>query len=62
MTVWSRATMRGPLNINGVEVPPTGLPFEQDWVAVLTFDGGRIAAIDEFHDNYGILIQLGLAQ
>lgn len=60
--IHTRATMRGPLNINGVEVPPTGMPFEQDWVAVLTFDGDRIAAIDEFHDNYGILVQLGLAQ
>ena len=40
--------------------PPQELSFEQDWVAVLTFDEDLISAIDEFHDNYGILIQLGL--
>jgi ketosteroid isomerase-like protein len=60
--IHTRATMLGPLDIDGVEVPPTGLGFEQDWVAVLTFEGDKIAAIDEFHDNYGILLQLGLAQ
>jgi len=60
--IHTRATMLGPLNISGVDVPPTGMPFEQDWVAVLTFDGDQISAIDEFHDNYDILIQLGLAQ
>jgi ketosteroid isomerase-like protein len=42
-------------------VPPTGKVFEQDWVAVLRFEGDRIASIDEFHDNYGVLLQLGLA-
>lgn len=58
--IHTRATMLGPLVIDGVEVPPTGAMFEQDWVAVLTFDGDKIAAIDEFHDNYDILIQLGI--
>lgn len=42
-------------------MPPTGLRFEQDWIAVLTFEGDKIVAIDEFHDNYTLLIQLGLA-
>lgn len=60
--IHTRATMLGPIEINGVEVPPTGAMFEQDWVAVLTFEGDRIAAIDEFHDNYDILIQLGLLE
>jgi ketosteroid isomerase-like protein len=59
--IHTRGTMLGPLDINGTEVPPTGLAFEQDWVAVLTFEGDLISAIDEFHDNYGILVQLGLA-
>jgi len=60
--IHTRATMLGPLVIDGVEVPATGAMFEQDWVAVLTFEGEKIAAIDEFHDNYGILIQLGIVQ
>lgn len=60
--IHTRGTMLGPITIGGVEVPPTGLAFEQDWAALLTFDGDRIAAIDEFYDNYGTLIQLGLAQ
>ncbi len=58
--IHTRATMLGPLVIDGAEIPATGAMFEQDWVAVLTFDGDKIAAIDEFHDNYGILIQLGI--
>ena len=60
--IHTRGTMLGSININGDEVPPTGKTFEQDWVAVLTFEGDAISAIDEFHDNYGILVQLGLAQ
>lgn len=59
--IHTRATMQGPLEIGGAMVPPTGKVFEQDWVAVIRFEGTRIASIDEFHDNYGILVQLGLA-
>ncbi len=58
--IHARGTMRGPIEINGAAVPPTNRAFEQDWVGVLTFDGNLISAIDEFHDNYGILVQLGL--
>lgn len=58
----TRGTMLGPITIGGVEIPPTGLAFEQDWAALLIFDGDRISAIDEFYDNYGTLVQLGLAQ
>jgi len=60
--IHTKATMLGPMNINGAEIPPTGKVFEQDWVAVLTFDGDLITAIDELHDNYTILVQLGLTQ
>ena len=59
--IHTRATMLGALPLGNVTVPATGKMFEQDWVAVLRFEGERIASIDEFHDNYGILIQLGLA-
>lgn len=60
--IHTKATMLGPMELGDITVPPTGKPFEQDWVAVLTFEGDKIAAIDEFHDNYTILIQLGLAE
>lgn len=60
--IHTKATMLGPMMIGDTEIPPTGKVFEQDWVAVLTFEGDKIAAIDELHDNYTILIQLGLAE
>ena len=58
----TRATMLGPMQLGSITIPPTGKPFEQDWIAVVTFDGELISAIDEFHDNYAILVQLGLAE
>jgi ketosteroid isomerase-like protein len=60
--IHAKGTMLGSIDIGGTQVPPTGKSFEQDWVGVFTFDGDRISAIDEFHDNYGLLVQLGLAQ
>lgn len=60
--IHAKGTMQGPIDIGGTLVPPTGKTFEQDWVGVLTFEGDKIAAIDEFHDNYTLLIQLGLAE
>jgi ketosteroid isomerase-like protein len=58
--IHAKGTMLGSMDINGTHIPPTGKVFEQDWVAVMTFENNKISAIDEFHDNYGILIQLGL--
>lgn len=55
--IHTEATMLGPMVIGDQEIPPTGLPFSQDWIAMLRFEGDAIAAIDEFHDNYTILIQ-----
>lgn len=60
--IHAKGTMLGPIEIDGVEIPPTGKVFEQDWVGVITFEGDKIARIDEFHDNYTLLIQLGLAE
>jgi ketosteroid isomerase-like protein len=60
--VHTRATMSGPLQLGEDTVPATGKVFEQDWVAMLRFEGNRIAAIDEFYDNYEVLVQLGLFQ
>jgi ketosteroid isomerase-like protein len=56
------ATMLGPMQLGETLVPATGMAFEQDWVAMLRFEGDRIASIDEFYDNYDVLIQLGLGQ
>ncbi len=58
--IHTRATMQGPLWLGETEVPATGNTFEQDWLAWLRFEGDKIAAIDEFYDNYEILVQLGL--
>lgn len=57
-----RGTMSGPITFGETEIPPTGRVFEQDWVGMMTFDGDKISAIDEFYDNYGTMVQLGLAQ
>jgi ketosteroid isomerase-like protein len=48
---------------DGTAVPPTGRHIEQDWVALVTFDTeGRIERIDEFYEEFVLLLQLGLAQ
>ena len=60
--IHAKGTMLGAMDINGAVIPPTGKVFEQDWVAVVTFENDKISAIDEFHDNYGVLVQLGLNQ
>ena len=47
---------------DGTAVPPTGRHIEHDWVALVTFDTeGRIEHIDEFYDEFVLLLQLGLA-
>jgi predicted ester cyclase len=60
--IHTRATMNGPLQLGETLVPATGKGFEQDWLALLVFEDNKIAAIDEFYDNYEILVQLGLSQ
>jgi ketosteroid isomerase-like protein len=60
--IHARGTMTGPISFGSIEIPPTGRAFEQDWVGMLTFEGDKISAIDEFYDNYGTMVQLGLAQ
>jgi len=54
-------TMTGPLLLSdGTEVPPTGRPIEQDWTALVRFEGERIAQFDEFYDQLLLMQQLGL--
>lgn len=59
--IHTRGTMTGSITLGDTTVPATGKSFEQDWVAILRFEDGRIASIDEFYDNYGTLVQLGLS-
>jgi ketosteroid isomerase-like protein len=54
-------TMTGPLMLSdGTLVPATGQGIEQDWTALVRFDGDRIAEFDEFYDQLLLMTQLGL--
>lgn len=54
-------TMTGPLMLSdGSQVPATGQPIEQDWAALVRFEGDRIAEFHEFYDQLLLMEQLGL--
>jgi ketosteroid isomerase-like protein len=54
-------TMTGPLMLSdGSSVPATGQPIEQDWAALVRFEGARIAEFHEFYDQLLLMAQLGL--
>jgi ketosteroid isomerase-like protein len=54
-------TMTGPLMLSdGTRVPATGQGIEQDWTALVRFEGDRIAEFDEFYDQLLLMTQLGL--
>jgi ketosteroid isomerase-like protein len=54
-------TMTGPLLLSdGTLVPATGQGIEQDWTALVRFEGDRIAEFDEFYDQLLLMTQLGL--
>ena len=54
-------TMTGPLTLSdGVVVPPTGQSIEQDWSALVRFEGDHIAEFHEFYDQLLLMVQLGL--
>jgi ketosteroid isomerase-like protein len=54
-------TMTGPLTLSdGAVVPATGQPIEQDWTALVRFDGQHIAEFHEFYDQLALMTQLGL--
>jgi predicted ester cyclase len=54
-------TMLGPLTLSdGTQIPPTGQSIEQDWSALVRFQGDRIAQFDEFYDQLTLMAQLGL--
>jgi ketosteroid isomerase-like protein len=45
---------------DGIEVPATGQSIEQDWSALVRFDGDQIAEFHEFYDQLTLMLQLGL--
>jgi ketosteroid isomerase-like protein len=54
-------TMTGPLTLSdGTQVPATGQPIEQDWAALVRFQGDRISEFHEFYDQLQLMTQLGL--
>jgi ketosteroid isomerase-like protein len=54
-------TMTGPLMLSdGSEVPATGQSIDQDWSALVRFDGDRVAEFHEFYDQLTLMVQLGL--
>lgn len=54
-------TMTGPLLLSdGSSVPPTNLPIEQDWAAMVRFEGEQIAEFHEYYDQLLLMQQLGL--
>jgi ketosteroid isomerase-like protein len=54
-------TMTGPLVLSdGTELPATGQPIEQEWSALVRFEGDRISEFHEFYDQLTLLMQLGL--
>ena len=63
MTTSTTGTMTGPLMLSdGTEVPPTGQSIDQDWTALVRFEGDRIAEFDEYYDQLLLMQQLGLSE
>jgi ketosteroid isomerase-like protein len=54
-------TMTGPLTLSdGSVVPATGQSIEQDWTALVRFEGDRIAELNEYYDQLTLMTQLRL--
>ncbi|MFO0724718.1 MAG: ester cyclase [Myxococcota bacterium] len=53
-------TFEAPLEVPGlpIAIPPTGNSFRQHWVAMVRFQGERIAEIREYYDQEDLLRQL----
>ncbi len=61
LRIHTSGTMTGPLLLSsGVEVPPTGRTIDQEWSALVRFEGEQIAQFDEYYDQYTLMVQLGL--
>jgi ketosteroid isomerase-like protein len=61
LRIHTTGTMTGPLTFSdGTQLPPTGQPIEQDWAALVRFEGDHIAEFHEFYDQLTLMVQLGL--
>jgi len=61
LRIHTTGTMTGPLTFSdGTQLPPTGQPIQQDWAALVRFEGERIAEFHEFYDQLTLMVQLGL--
>jgi len=61
LRIHTTGTMTGPLTFSdGTQLPPTGQPIQQDWAALVRFEGDRIAEFHEFYDQLTLMVQLGL--
>jgi ketosteroid isomerase-like protein len=59
----TNGTMTGPLTLSdGAVVPATGQPIDQDWSALVRFDGDHISEFHEFYDQLTLMMQLGLIE
>jgi ketosteroid isomerase-like protein len=53
--------MTGSLMLSdGSEVAATGQSIDQDWSALVRFDGDHVAEFHEFYDQLTLMVQLGL--
>ena len=61
LRIHTTGTMTGPLVLSdGSEVPATGQSIDQDWAALVRFEGDRIAEFHEFYDQFTLMMQLGV--
>jgi ketosteroid isomerase-like protein len=61
LRIHTTGTMTGPLVLSdGSEIPATGQPIDQDWAALVRFEGDRIAEFHEFYDQFTLMMQLGV--
>jgi len=61
LRIHTSGTMTGPLLLSsGLEVPPTGRTIDQEWSALVHFEGVQIAQFDEYYDQYTLMVQLGI--
>jgi ketosteroid isomerase-like protein len=61
LRIHTTGTMTGPLLLSdGSEIPATGRPIEQDWAALVRFEGDLISEFHEFYDQFTLMLQLGV--
>jgi ketosteroid isomerase-like protein len=61
LRIHTTGTMTGPLTFSdGTQLPATGQPIQQDWAALVRFDGDHIAEFHEFYDQLTLMVQLGV--